>query len=464
VPVVEKQGVSGQRRAREPAAERDARIVAEAIRLFAEKGFQACTRELARRAGITHSVVFRHFATKDALLERVYQEIYLSKWDPRWEALLTDRARPLPERLLAFYSEYTEVIFHPEWIRMFMFAGLKGEAFNARYFALLREHVVAPIARELRLWRSPASPQENHVAAADMERAWGLHGRIFYLGLRELIYGISVPAPLDAGIRDAVDIFLASAPAAAVPAAALTPPVTAAAEKPPAAPEKPAYRMSPEARERSIVKGAVSFFAEHGTEGELRKLASALGITHPLLYRYFPTKEALLERVYEEVYAQRWHADWRPMLRDRSQPLTERLIRFYLAYFAVIDDREWMRIFIFSGLSGAAIHRRYLEVVRQQFVEPVAEELVRSTHDPKLGELPLTDREREMVWGLHGQIFYLAMRKWIYGIAPEEAPERLIVAAVTDFVAGATSTLKQRSGARAHSAGVQTAEPISHAD
>jgi hypothetical protein len=134
------------------------------------------------------------------------------------------------------------------------------------------------------------------------------------------------------------------------------------------------------------------------------------------------------------------------MLRDRSQPLANRLIRFYQAYLSVIDDREWMRIFIFSGLSGAAIHRRYLEVIRLQFVEPVAEELLLSKHDPKICEFPLTDREREMVWGLHGQIFYFAVRKWIYEIAGEIDSERLIVAAVTDFVAGATITLKKLSG------------------
>ncbi|HTJ89968.1 MAG TPA: TetR/AcrR family transcriptional regulator [Acidocella sp.] len=439
--MAEQHDVPGGGQARERAAEREARIVAQAVRLFAEKGFQSSTRDLARRAGIAQSVIFRHFASKEALRERVYQEIYLSKWDPRWQALLTDRTRPLPERLLMFYREYITVIFHPEWIRIFMFAGLKGGAINARYFALLREHIVAPIARELRHRQGTALEPDNHVPAEDMERAWGLHGRIFYLALRELIYGIPVPVSLDTVIKDAIDIFVASPPLAAGSASAFRTTAMAAPEEPPFMPEKPAARMPPAARERSIVTGAVSFFAEHGTDGELRKLASHLGITHPLLYRYFPTKEALLERVYEEVYAHRWNADWRLLLCDRSQPLADRLIRFYRAYLSVIDDRNWMRIFIFSGLSGAAIHRRYLEVIRDQFVEPVAAELLVALQGPGRREISVTDREREIVWGLHGEIFYLAMRKWIYGIAPEADPERLITSMVTDFVMGATTTL-----------------------
>jgi AcrR family transcriptional regulator len=447
--VAEKNEVPRQRRPRERAADQEARIIAEAIRLFAQKGFQGCTRELARRAGVAHSVIFRHFATKDALLERVYQEIYLSKWDPRWEQLLQDRTRPLSERLMIFYREYTAVIFHPEWIRIFLFAGLKSVDINARYFALLREHILVLISRELRFEQGAPLPPENHVSAVDMERAWGLHGKIFYLGVRELIYGISVPVPLGTGMKDAIDIFIAGARATADQSSTSETSAIAVPKKRTVTPEKPAYRMSPAARERSIVKGATRFFAEQGTDGELRKLASSLGITHPLLYRYFSTKEALLERVYEEVYAHRWNTEWSPMLRDRSQPLADRLIRFYRAYLSVIDDREWMRIFIFSGLGGAAIHRRYLEVIRLQFVEPVAEELIISTHDPKTYESPAMDREREMVWGLHGQIFYLAMRKWIYGIVPEVDPEQLIIAAVTDFVAGAAITLKKPSGSQA---------------
>ena len=45
-----------------------------------------------------------------------------------------------------------------------------------------------------------------------------------------------------------------------------------------------------EARERQIVEGAVAYFAEVGLDGQTRELARRLGITQPLLFRYFPTK------------------------------------------------------------------------------------------------------------------------------------------------------------------------------
>ncbi len=55
------------------APERERFIVDEAIRFFAEQGFGGQTRELAKRMGITHSAIYRHFPSKEALIERVYE-------------------------------------------------------------------------------------------------------------------------------------------------------------------------------------------------------------------------------------------------------------------------------------------------------------------------------------------------------------------------------------------------------
>src|SRR6202043_4276039 len=85
-------------------------------------------------------------------------------------------------------------------------------------------------------------------------------------------------------------------------------------------------RLDPEDREREIFDGAVAFFAEVGFDGGLRDLAKRLGITHQNLFHYFATKEALIERVYKEVYLSRWRPEWETLLRDQSKPLQARLI------------------------------------------------------------------------------------------------------------------------------------------
>ena len=64
-------------------------------------------------------------------------------------------------------------------------------------------------------------------------------------------------------------------------------------------------RLSSQEREKQIVIAAVEFFAEVGFSGDTRQLARRLGVTQSLIYKYFPTKDALIDRVYEEVYVGR---------------------------------------------------------------------------------------------------------------------------------------------------------------
>ena len=97
-------------------------------------------------------------------------------------------------------------------------------------------------------------------------------------------------------------------------------------------------RLALEVRERQIVLKAVDHFATHGFSGSTRELARQLGVTQPLLYRYFPSKEALIDRVYEEVY--QWDTGWEKLIKDRSVPIQERMVRFYSSYAVVILRRE----------------------------------------------------------------------------------------------------------------------------
>ncbi|KCV36277.1 TetR/AcrR family transcriptional regulator, partial [Bordetella bronchiseptica] len=61
-------------------------------------------------------------------------------------------------------------------------------------------------------------------------------------------------------------------------------------------------RLQPQEREQQIVEKAIEHFTKNGFEGSTRELAKQIGVTQPLLYRYFSSKEALIERVYAEVF------------------------------------------------------------------------------------------------------------------------------------------------------------------
>jgi AcrR family transcriptional regulator len=201
-------------------------------------------------------------------------------------------------------------------------------------------------------------------------------------------------------------------------------------------------RLDPEDREREIVDGAVAFFAEVGFDGGLRELAKRLGITHQNLFRYFPTKEALIERVYKEVYLSRWQPEWEALLRDPAHPLEQRLSDFYSAYLPTIFRYDWVRIFVFAGLKGVGISQRYLDLIQTKVVEPLAAELRGMAGLPAPAEAPLSPEELEVSWGLHGELFYLAIRRWVYGMKTPEDLGPVIRASIIRFLQGAPAAMR----------------------
>jgi AcrR family transcriptional regulator len=94
------------RRARLPAEERRAQILAEAAALFAEAGFSGTTRELAKRLGITQAALYRHFPSKEALIDALFEGA-ARKWRAEdWGPALADPSVPLCERLSGLYAAY----------------------------------------------------------------------------------------------------------------------------------------------------------------------------------------------------------------------------------------------------------------------------------------------------------------------------------------------------------------------
>ncbi len=189
-------------------------------------------------------------------------------------------------------------------------------------------------------------------------------------------------------------------------------------------------------RERVIVDEAVRFFAEQGFGGQTRELAKRMGITHSAIYRHFPSKEALIERVYEEIYLSRWSPSWSGLIRDRNLPLQARLVQFYLEYVEQVFEYNWVRIFVFSGMKSFDITKRYLEIVRKEIIEPACAELRHELKLPSREEVPLSEREVEMFWGLHGRIFYMAIRRFVYQTPTPKQLDAIVIDAVRAFLDG----------------------------
>lgn len=203
-------------------------------------------------------------------------------------------------------------------------------------------------------------------------------------------------------------------------------------------------RLSPEDREEMILKEAVGFFAEHGFEALTRDLARRIGVSQALIYRYFRSKEELIERVYQRLYISRWNPHWEELLIDRDVVLAARLKAFYKSYLSTFDDYAWMRISVYSGLRGNSLVRRYLKLIRDRVILVVMRELRHECGLEPQAPADIPKLDVELVWNLHATIIYLLMRRHVFQIEPCSANDAIAEQVVDQLLLGTLQTLSFR--------------------
>lgn len=194
-------------------------------------------------------------------------------------------------------------------------------------------------------------------------------------------------------------------------------------------------------REQQILEFAIDFVAQRGLRFTTRELADALGVSQPLLYRYFKNRDDLLQKIYDEVYLKRWDPGWNELLADRSLSIRERLVRYLRAYTTAILDERWIRIFIASALEDPQITQKYLGLLHETtfpliFAEIAAEVGIEVPKGPKAEELVL-----EIVWGFHSSFFYMGVRKYVYRNNIPDDLDPIIRARVEVFVTGLATSI-----------------------
>jgi len=226
---------------------------------------------------------------------------------------------------------------------------------------------------------------------------------------------------------------------ATAPVAKTTAPDTAHA---PSKPARTRRRMLASEREELILVEATRYFAEFGLSAGTIELARRIGMTQPLLYKYFPTKEALLVRIYERLFPQSWGPELAEILDDESLPLRERLTKFYQTFTATVLTYEHVRLFLFSGLTNNSLNARYYAILSEQFFTRIVRAL-RAEFLAKKTRRATTNDEMELVQTLHAAIYHVAFRRWVHGLSEETDWDALIALKIDFFLDGAAQTMKK---------------------
>jgi AcrR family transcriptional regulator len=142
-----------------------------------------------------------------------------------------------------------------------------------------------------------------------------------------------------------------------------------------APPRDRAPHLGPERRRPMVLDAAFELFLRHGYEGtSMAAIAAAAGVTKPVVYACFPSKEklfsALLRREEERVLGEITAAlSTVSDLDDPERTLTEGITAFLRAVAAA--PQAYRVIFLGEGAGNAAVTRR-VQRGRAQQVEAVA--------------------------------------------------------------------------------------------
>ena len=196
---------ANRRRAKRGTGEK--RIVAAAAKFFAEHGFRAPTRGLARRLGVTQALLYRYFPSKRSLIERTFETVFIADWDPRLTQRLLDPSAPLRDRLVEFYIDFTRRST-PIRTRLFIRAGLDHQGLANRYVFPLNNRILTPVISALRQAAGLPSPEAKPILRAERELAMTLHGAISHLHIRKNVHKAPLPDDLGTHVAFYVECFL----------------------------------------------------------------------------------------------------------------------------------------------------------------------------------------------------------------------------------------------------------------
>lgn len=192
-------------------------------------------------------------------------------------------------------------------------------------------------------------------------------------------------------------------------------------------------RLPYEERRAQILKHAAEFFSEYGLTGQTRSLAAGCGVSQRLLYRFFPSKAALIREVYNDTILGPFKAVWMAQLTDREKPVEERLNHFYCDYFKAILTRKWLRLFLYASLSESEMAPDYIAAIIKDLMETITRETALE-QDVALPDDPAV--LHEIGWTLHGTVSHFAIRRHLYKASQEVPEDKVLAMHIAAFVLG----------------------------
>jgi len=182
-------------------------MLAKAVVHFSQRGFQTSTRDIARALGVTQALIYKHFKSKEDLIEQTLASVLSSDAEPGpW----LDQDLPVRDALLAYYRAFVSGATEHR-MRLFMQAGLDGRSWPTRRGHALTRNLFLPAIAALRNAAGLPGFDQRPAMRGERELVMMLHASMVFLGIRRHVYGMSMPDSLDDVVALYVDTFIRGA-------------------------------------------------------------------------------------------------------------------------------------------------------------------------------------------------------------------------------------------------------------
>jgi AcrR family transcriptional regulator len=139
-------------------------------------------------------------------------------------------------------------------------------------------------------------------------------------------------------------------------------------------------RLRPEERRRQLLERGAELFARHSyDELSMREIARELGISKPLLYHYFPSKQAFFQATLAQA-AERLRAQTEP---DPDLPPLDQLRGSLEAFLELIDENALAYSKLMQSLVSVPEVRELVEEVRTKTAARILDGLYPGGAPPK---------------------------------------------------------------------------------
>lgn len=177
---------------------------------FSTHGFDSSTRALASALGVTQALIYKHFASKNDLIEQTLEMTFGQQ--PGGETWL-DGDLPIAAALTKFYKAFVANATEHK-TRLFIRAGLDGYSWPTRRGTSLTGNLFVPAIAALRVAADLPGLEEAAPMRGERELVMMLHAAMVFLGVRRYVYAMPMPDNLD----DIVTLYVKTFVDGAVPA------------------------------------------------------------------------------------------------------------------------------------------------------------------------------------------------------------------------------------------------------